>query len=166
MALSRRSRWALGLASLIATGLPAVLLLPPLLVTGEPLATGTARARRPLAPPPLPALTALYRRPLFGRARAAAAPADAPALLGIAGRIDADAVAIVRTGDGDTRTLRPGDSIDGWRLEALAADAASFVRGAETVRVPIAGGADPPGADGEAADGQAADGEAADPGAQ
>ena len=140
MALNRRARWALGLAGLVAVAAPLLLLVPPMVVELGPLAEPRAAAARPLAPPPLPPLAALYRRPLFTGGGEPAPPADAPDLLGIAGRIDADAVAMVRADDGSVRALRPGDSVDGWRLEALAADAASFVRGAETVRVPIAGG--------------------------
>lgn len=139
MALNRRARWALGLAGLVAVAAPLLLLVPPMVVELGPLAEPRAAAARPLAPPPLPPLAALYRRPLFTGGGEPAPPADAPDLLGIAGRIDADAVAMVRADDGSVRALRPGDSVDGWRLEALAADAASFVRGTETVRIPVGG---------------------------
>ena len=126
---------ALALSGAAAVLMPALLLMP----AGVPAPTRAAAAAPPLAPPPPPPVAALYRRALFGPAAEPTLPADAPALLGIAGRIDADAVAMVRTAGGETRTLRPGDSVDGWRLEALAADAASFVRGTETVRVAVAG---------------------------
>lgn len=86
-----------------------------------------------------PALAALYERPLFGNAReeAGETPADAPQLVGIAGRLGADAVALVRIGDGATRTLRIGESVDGWQLVSLAIDAAFFTRGTQRVRVPL-----------------------------
>ena len=62
----------------------------------------------------------------------------APVLVGIAGRLSAgDAVAMVRTRGGRSRALRVGDSVDGWRLAALSADAAFFVRGTQQVRVGI-----------------------------
>ena len=135
MALTRRAWMALGAGGATAVLMPALLLIP----AGTPAASGAAKAAAPLAPPPPPAVANLYRRTLFGTAVDPAPPADAPELLGIAGRIDADAVAMVRTAGGETRSLRPGDSVDGWRLEALAADAASFARGTETVRVAVAG---------------------------
>lgn len=133
------ARLPLALAATAALAMPALLLGVPMLVGPDPVAGGQARAARPLAPPPLPPLAAIYRRPLFAAAGDVPLPEDAPELLGIAGRIDADAVAMVRADDGGTRTLRPGDSVDGWRLVALAVDAASFVRGTQTVRVPVAG---------------------------
>ncbi|MFZ5746578.1 MAG: hypothetical protein ACOY45_02845 [Pseudomonadota bacterium] len=97
-------------------------------------------------------LAAVYRRAIFATAgplgadtsadgaEGADAPADAPQLVGIAGRIDRDAVALVRTADGKTRTLKAGESVDGWRLESLAIDAAYFTRGAERARVPLPAG--------------------------
>lgn len=140
MALNRRARIALGAGAAVAALTPALLLIPPA-ATPPPRAAAAASA---LAPPPPPPVAALYRRSLFGPAAEVAAPADAPRLLGIAGRIDTDAVAMVRTVAGETRSLRPGDSVDGWRLEALAADAASFVRGTDTVRVPVEEGTNAP----------------------
>jgi hypothetical protein len=91
------------------------------------------------APPPL---AAIYERPLFGNAAAEAgeAPADAPQLAGIAGRLGEDAVALVRTSDGTTRALRIGESVDGWQLVSLAIDAAFFARGTQRVRVPLPAG--------------------------
>lgn len=135
----RRGGTALALAAVAAVATPALLLGLPLLVAAEPLAGAGGHRVRPLAPPPLPPLAAIWRRPLFAPAGDPALPEDAPDLLGIAGRIDQDAVAMVRADDGGTRTLRPGDSVDGWRLVGLAVDAASFVRGTQTVRVPVAG---------------------------
>lgn len=135
MALSRRAWMALGAGGAVAVLAPTLLLLP----AAAPPASRAAKAVSPLAPLPPPPVAALYRRTLFGTAADPAPPSDAPELLGIAGRIDADAVALVRTAGGETRSLRPGDSVNGWRLEALAADAASFARGTETVRVAVAG---------------------------
>jgi len=88
-----------------------------------------------LVPPPLPAPARVFDRPLFAAAEVGAAPADAPVLTGIAGRLNRDAVALVRTADGSARTLAVGESVDGWRLESLAIDAAFFTRGRERVRV-------------------------------
>ena len=52
-----------------------------------------------------------------------------PELVGIAGRLPNDAVALVRLPDGATRDLRIGESANGWRLTSLAADRAGFAKG-------------------------------------
>jgi hypothetical protein len=62
-------------------------------------------------------------------------PAAPPELLGIAGRLPDDAVALVRDGTGRSRALALGEVASGWRLAALAADAVLFVKGSERVRV-------------------------------
>lgn len=130
---------AIGLAGGFAVLMPLALLLPK---GGEGKAERIAPPSAPLAAPAAaPALAAVYERPLFGAAgegEAAALPADAPALVGIVGRLGADAVALVRTADG-TRALQVGESVDGWQLASLAIDAAFFTRGAQRVRVPLPG---------------------------
>jgi hypothetical protein len=133
------------IAALAGAGLVAVA-APALLLTRVPAASVDVRASDapPLAPPPQPALAAIFERPIFAPVAdvAEAAPTDAPQLVGIAGRIDRDAVAMVRAGDGATRTLAVGESVDGWRLASLAIDAAFFTRGRERVRVPLPAGED------------------------
>lgn len=135
----RANRIAIGLAGGFAVLMPLVLLLP-----GGSVDKAEREAPRsaPLAAPsPAPALAAVYERPLFGVAgegEAPALPADAPALVGVVGRLGADAVALVRTGDG-TRALQIGESVDGWQLASLAIDAAFFTRGAQRIRVPLPG---------------------------
>lgn len=86
------------------------------------------------------AMSVALQRPLFaaGETGDAEAPADAPRLLGIAGRIGRDAVALVRGDDGATRTMAPGERIEGWRLESVSADAALFTRGGRSARVALA----------------------------
>lgn len=132
---ARRDRIAVGLAGGFAVLMPLSLLT----VRGsakpaDPIAPATA----PLAvPAPGVALAAAYERPLFAEAGDAALPDDAPALVGIVGRLGADAVALVRTADGTTRALQVGESVDGWQLASLAIDAAFFTRGAQRVRVPL-----------------------------
>lgn len=88
---------------------------------GAPPPAAIARAALPLTP-------AMATRPLF------AAPADealsgivapedaAPELIGIAGRLPDDAVAMLRFGDGTTRSLSRGAQAGGWRVLAIAAD--------------------------------------------
>jgi hypothetical protein len=132
-------RVALGLAGGFAVLMPLVLLVSRgnALDKGEALAPPAAPLVAPAAPPPL---AAAYERPLFGapaEAEEAALPGDAPALIGIVGRLGADAVALVRTADGATRALQIGESVDGWQLASLAIDAAFFTRGAQRVRVPL-----------------------------
>jgi hypothetical protein len=92
---------------------------------------------------PVAGVAVAIDRPMFGTQSVAIddqpLPADAPELVGIAGRIGRDAVALVR-GAGGGRTLAVGDAVDGWRLESLAIDAAFFTRGAQRLRVPLPAG--------------------------
>jgi hypothetical protein len=128
-------RWLLLPAALLAGAMPTLLLRAP----RTPATTAPAQA--PLgAPPEAPPLAAAFTGPMFA-ANTDAAPSapDAPALVGVVGRLMQDAVALVRTADGTTRTLAPGESVDGWRLESLAADAAYFTRGNQRARVPMPG---------------------------
>lgn len=133
--MTRVTRWLVVLGA-VAAAVPGIVLAPRL----APLAVETIPPE-PVAwrvPPPLSASLA---RPLFdaGGGMAAAGPADAPVVVGIAGRIGRDAVAMVRGGDGGVRVLSPGEAIDGWMLRSVAIDAAYFTRGAQTARVPLGG---------------------------
>jgi len=124
---------ALACAGLVAVAMPLVLL--PAGRTPPP--PPTRSAPQPLSAPSQPLLVSAFERPLFGAVEPAEAPQDAPALVGIVGRLDRDAVALVRAADGTTRTLKVGESVDGWTLASLAIDAAFFTRGSERVRVPL-----------------------------
>lgn len=138
MAVTRQERWALIAAGVFAAAMPLVLL-----ATGGARAPQPEPAAAPLVVPALPPLAAAYQRPLFGAAPGAAEealPEDAPALVGIVGRLGEDAVALVRGSEGSTRALRVGESVDGWRLASLAIDAAFFTRGTQRVRVPLPAG--------------------------
>ncbi|WP_218943083.1 hypothetical protein [Sphingomonas sp. R-74633] len=134
MAVKLRPEWtALAVVGALAVAMPLVLLLP-----------GKAGKAPPPAPLPapigagtMPVLARAYERPMFGTAEPAEAPSDAPQLVGIVGRLNVDAVALVKGSDGTTRTLRVGESADGWSLASLAIDAAFFTRGGERVRVPL-----------------------------
>ncbi|QJU57665.1 hypothetical protein HL653_07565 [Sphingomonas sp. AP4-R1] len=68
------------------------------------------------AEPPIDALPAATRGP--------------PALLGIVGRLS-DPLVMARAKDGAVRTIGRGQAIDGWTLESVGADRATFRRGAE-----------------------------------
>ncbi|NML05663.1 hypothetical protein [Sphingomonas sp. G-3-2-10] len=134
--IDRRDLIALGVSGAVAVAMPLALLQP----GAQPVADAPAATQQPIAPPPQPALSSAFERTLFGSSPAAAdesAPQDAPALIGIVGRLDQDAVALVRTADGTSRTLAVGASVDGWKLESLSIDAGYFTRGAQRVRVPL-----------------------------
>lgn len=60
-----------------------------------------------------------------------------PELLGIVGRLPDDAVALVRSPDGRSRPVAIGGDAQGWRLAALAVDAALFVKDGARVRVAL-----------------------------
>jgi hypothetical protein len=133
MAMTPRVWLALGG---VALAIPAVLIGGVLSIAGNDVHTPEA------APiewrPPMPLAVAL-NRPLFAVAEAQAAPADAPEVLGIAGRLDVDAVAMVRDRAGGVRTIRPGEGVDGWQLRSLSIDTAYFTRGTQQARVPLGG---------------------------
>ncbi len=144
--IARGERIALAVAGLFAVAMPLALVLPGDRQAEAPRRQSTA----PIAAPPAPALSSAYERTLFAAPAGLAtegAPQDAPALVGIVGRLDQDAVALVKTAEGSTRTLAVGASVDGWKLESLSIDAGYFTRGAQRVRVPL------PTADGAAAAG-------------
>ncbi|MET0309962.1 MAG: hypothetical protein ABW023_14745 [Sphingomonas sp.] len=135
----RAERIALAVAGGVALAFPVLLLpawhQPPVpRQAPEPIPLQAGASPQPLA--------AIYERPLFGvvEAQAADVPADAPQLAGIVGRLGEDVVALVRTSDGTTRTLRIGESVEGWQLVSLAIDAAFFSRGTQRVRVPLPAG--------------------------
>jgi hypothetical protein len=135
--MARRDLIALGTAALVAVAMPMLLLRPGAASVPPPVQQTLA----PLAAPAMPPLATAFERPLFAPAGdpqlADALPGDAPALIGIVGRLDQDAVALVRAADGSSRTLHIGESVDGWQLASLALDAAFFTRGTDRVRVPL-----------------------------
>lgn len=138
MALTRGETAALALAAVVALAMPTLLLARASGVDPVQPALSPALA---LGAPPVP--TTLFTRTLFagtGAPEATAVAEGAPALIGIVGRIGRDAVAMVRDSDGKSRTLAVGESVDGWRLESLAIDAAFFTRGGEQARVPLPAG--------------------------
>lgn len=129
--LSLRHHTLLAGAVLVALAVPPWLLREPGQAAQAPVALPPLAT--PATPPPL---RAAFARTLFAPSAADALPADAPQLLGVVGRLGRDAVAMVRGSEG-TRTLSPGDSIDGWQLRSLAIDAAFFTRGGQSARVPM-----------------------------
>lgn len=123
----------LAAAGALAIAMPVLLLLP----GGGGAVPRAAPVPAPIGAGTMPVLARVYERPLFGASEPVEAPADAPRLVGIVGRLNIDAVALVKASDGTTRTLAIGESVDGWNLASLAIDAAFFTRGAERVRVPL-----------------------------
>ncbi|UZK67474.1 hypothetical protein [Sphingomonas sp. M1-B02] len=136
--MTRRDLWVLGAAGGFAVLMPALLLMP----REATVAAVQSAASVPLTAKPAAPLAVAYERALFGAATEAEAvpPQDAPELVGIVGRLGADAVALVRTSEGSTRTLAVGESVDGWLLASLAIDAAFFTRGSERIRVALPAG--------------------------
>ncbi|HTG38662.1 hypothetical protein [Sphingomonas sp.] len=128
-----RSRTLAAALAALALAIPAAMIGPRLL--SPPVAPPVvADAIDWRAPPPMSAALA---RPLFDAGGATAMPADAPELVGVAGRLGRDAVAMVRGRDGAVRTLAPGEGVDGWQLRSLSIDAAYFTRGTQQARVPL-----------------------------
>jgi hypothetical protein len=52
-----------------------------------------------------------------------------PELVGIAGRLPDDAVALVKLADGTTRDIRIGETANGWRLATIGGDRVRFTKG-------------------------------------
>ena len=139
---------------LIAAGL--LLLATPIALIGLrtlPVAPPLPIAPDPIRPSSVASLDRAMLRSLFSASGTEELPAeaieeadvgggsgDAPALVGIVGRLPDAAVAMVRRASGGTRTLAPGESVDGWRLESLAATAALFVKGDRRVRAELPAG--------------------------
>lgn len=132
--IPRAQLLALGAAALASVALPIALLQP-----GATRTIRTPHALPQLSAPAEPPLTHVFDRPLFTApaTESETLPADAPQLTGIVGRLGSDAVALVRTAQGSSRSLAIGDSVDGWRLESLSIDAALFSRGGQRARVPL-----------------------------
>lgn len=145
-------------AQLAALGvvLAGAVIVPPLLLAlAQPHQGVTKRslALAPLAVPSPVEVGAVYERALFAAvAQGDAPPADVPQLIGVVGRLGADAVALVRAQDGTTHSLAPGQGVDGWRLVSLSPDAAYFARGNRRARLAIPNADAPPAPDGAGTD--------------
>jgi hypothetical protein len=139
-----QQRWLVpGVAAVLALGLPFWLLQsaspeietpPPLVVTElAALPVGGLEQARTLpifspsrAPPaPAPSPEAL------AAAAAAPAPQPMPALVGLVSRARGKGIALVRASNGQTVTIAPGQSVDGWQLVGIGRDRATFVSNGE-----------------------------------
>lgn len=125
------SRAAIAAAALLALAAPAALLWS----AGSRVAKGVASGPV-ITPSALPAEQGAGRRLFLDPIDPADSPEaeDAPKLIGIAGRLPDQAIAMVRMADGRSKVLAPGESHDGWTLTSLSPDAALFTRGARRVR--------------------------------
>lgn len=125
------SGWIAG-ALLVALAAPALLLW-----RAQPPLPDIPPRGDTVEPVPVTADEGIAQRRLFlDPLDPASAPAaeDAPKLIGIAGRLPDNAIAMVRAADGTSKVLSPGQSFEGWRLESLSPDAALFSRGNRRVR--------------------------------
>lgn len=120
--------WLLGSAS------PEIEPAPPVVVTelaaspigGLDLALTTplfSASRAPPAPPPSPEALAA--------AASAPAPQPLPTLVGLVSRARGKGVALVKASSGQTVTIGPGESVDGWQLVAIGRDRATFASNGE-----------------------------------
>jgi hypothetical protein len=119
---------------LLSSAAPETRAAPPLVVTElRPLPVGgleQARTaplfspgRAPPQPPPSPEALA----------EAAAAPQaqQVPKLVGLVSRARGRGVALVRSSNGETVTIEPGQSVDGWQLIGIGRDRATFAANGE-----------------------------------
>jgi len=115
---------------------PKIVLPPPALVTELEIAevggVETARAAPIFSPSRMAGGTVATAAPEGAvPGLAAAAPQAAPVLVGLVSRARGKGVALVRRSDGQTVTVAPGESVDGWRLARIGRDRASFVANGE-----------------------------------
>ena len=86
-----------------------------------PVPAGPVIVLTAMPPTPLPART-LFAPSAITAEDAVPASGGVPRLMGIAGRLPDDAVALLRFSDGATRSLRRGEQAQGWTVAAIAAD--------------------------------------------
>jgi hypothetical protein len=136
-------RWIVpGAAALLAMAVPFWLLQPdsrkvesppPLVVTDLSVTPvgGLEQARS--APLFSPTRTPPDQAPPPGSpaAQPAAPPSPMPALVGLVSRTRGRGVALVKASNGQTVTIAPGESVDGWRLVAIGRDRATFASNGE-----------------------------------
>jgi hypothetical protein len=138
-----QSRWVVpGAAAVLAVIAPFWLLQPdsakvepppPLVVTDLSIAPvgGLEQARAtPIfsptrAPPEAATASASEAGPQ------AAPPQPLPALVGVVSRARGKGVALVKSSNGQTLTLEPGQSVDGWQLVGIGRDRATFAMNGE-----------------------------------
>lgn len=96
------------------------------------------RHARPITARPIPDYPAILQAPIFAPDRAPTAagtgggPSSGFSLVGVA-LGPGFGVAVVRTDDGKSQSVRKGDSVMGWRLVSLTAKHAVFVQGEQRI---------------------------------
>ncbi len=63
--------------------------------------------------------------------------APAPTLVGLVSKRRGKSVAIVKSGDGETKTMSPGQAIDGWRLVSVGKSGARFASAGTQINVSL-----------------------------
>lgn len=143
MSLIQRNRVVIAAAAAVAIGAPLWMLQPgstevsappPLIITKleiEP-AGGMQLARSaPIFSPQRAVADAVAPATEAVAATVEAPPAAVPVLVGIIARARGRGVALVKKSDGQTVTLAPGESADGWRLAAIGRDRVTFTMNGE-----------------------------------
>lgn len=134
----------------------ALIIVPWWLLSREPT---DVRLPEPLMitkvhPQEIAAISALTQKPIFNPERAPLAFADemmaaaddagddaqpqsapAPTLVGLVSRRRGKSVAIVKNANGETKTLTPGQSSDGWQLVAVGKSNARFSSNGEQISI-------------------------------
>lgn len=136
-------RWIVpGAAAVLAIAVPFWLLQPesrtfeeppPVVATDLAVAPigGLDQARN--APLFSPTRTPSAQAPASGESEAGppAPPSPVPALVGLVSSARGRGVALVKAGNGQTVTIAPGQSVDGWQLVAIGRDRATFAANGE-----------------------------------
>lgn len=127
--MTARGHLHLRIIALVAAVLGLVLAALPRAEPDHPPLVQAAVARIPIQPPhpEVGALTTVFS-PAETVAIDEAVP-DRLILIGIAGRLPNDVEVLLRLPEGATRTVRIGDTVDGWTLRTVAPDRAVFERG-------------------------------------
>jgi hypothetical protein len=92
--------------------------------TGAPI--GRAIMAMPFSADRDPSIRASSDEPASTEQAGSTAP---PQLVGLVGRVKGPAVALVRTADGATAVVRPGEDAAGWKVEAVGRDSITFSMG-------------------------------------
>ncbi len=143
----------LGLAAVLMIAIPWWLLsrepedipsAPPLLITEvqpQEIAQMSALTEKPIFNPERAPLSFAGEmaedEALLADEEAAPQAMPKPTLVGLVSRRRGKSVAIVKTSEGQTKTLAPGESADGWKLLAVGKTNARFSSGGEQVSISL-----------------------------
>lgn len=162
--LITRQRLITAACVLVAVGLPVIMLMPPETAADDPT---PAIPPAPLKIATMEAAAAALEAPMFNAERrqpvisaegeaitgseTAPAVASAPTPVGLITGRRLQAMALLRSADGQTAIARVGDVIDGWKVTMVSAAGVTFEKGAERQEVGLdyrnrteSGGSSPP----------------------